>query len=190
MIRGMRTVIAIVLASMTAGAAVRLKPDATYGQVRLKPDTTSVRGVRLSASAPTPFSGASARPRRSASREGGQADHNVERGILRLHYVQKPIGYERYEIVRDGDDLKLTSDFDFTDRGGRVQLAATLSTKADFTPLAFKATGKSYRFVNVDSDVRIDGGDAIVRADGHDARVALTAPFYTVDGYAPFPAQR
>ncbi|HMB82176.1 MAG TPA: hypothetical protein VKI43_19005, partial [Vicinamibacterales bacterium] len=113
----------------------------------------------------------------------------VERGTLRLHYVQKPIGYEKYEIVRDGDVLTLTSDFDFTDRGGRVQLAATLRTKADYTPLSFKATGKSYRFVNVDSDVRIDGSDAIVKADGTESRVPLSAPFYTVDGYAPFAAQ-
>src|SRR4249919_2553029 len=90
----------------------------------------------------------------------------VERGTLRLHYVQKAIGYERYQIVPDGDALTLTSDFDFTDRGGRVQLAATLRTRPDFTPLSFKASGKSYRFVNVDSEVRIDGGDAIVRADG------------------------
>src|ERR1700730_16097703 len=67
----------------------------------------------------------------------------IERGTLRLHYVQKPIGYERYEITRDGEALTLSSDFDFTDRGGRVQLAATLRTKADFTPLAFKATGKN-----------------------------------------------
>ena len=113
----------------------------------------------------------------------------VERGVLRLHYVQKPIGYERYEIVRDGDGLALTSDFDFTDRGGRVQLAATLRTSADFTPRSFKATGKSYRFVNVDSDVRIEGGEAIVKADGAESRVPLPSPFYTVDGYAPFAAQ-
>jgi hypothetical protein len=119
---------------------------------------------------------------------GGQADP-IERGTLRLHYVQKPIGYERYEIVRDGDALKLSSDFDFTDRGGRVQLAATLRTRADFTPLSFKASGKSYRFVNVDSDVRIDGSDAIVKADGAESRVTLPAQFYTVDGYAPFAAQ-
>src|SRR4051812_3829170 len=68
----------------------------------------------------------------------------IERGTLRLHYVQKPIGYERYQIVHDGagDGLTLTSDFDFTDRGGRVQLTATLRTKADFTPLTFKASGK------------------------------------------------
>ncbi len=113
----------------------------------------------------------------------------MERSTLRLHYVQKPIGYERYEIARDGDALTLTSDFDFTDRGGRVQLASTLRTKADFTPLSFKATGKSYRFVNVDSDVRIENGTAIVKADGAESRVTVTAPFYTVDGYAPFAAQ-
>src|SRR4051794_341334 len=113
----------------------------------------------------------------------------IERGVLRLHYVQKPIGYERYEIVRGQDGLSMTSDFDFTDRGGRVQLAATLRAKADFTPLSFTAKGKSYRFVNVDSDVRIEGGDAIVKADGGEARVPVAGAFYTVDGYAPFAAQ-
>ena len=70
-----------------------------------------------------------------------------------------------------------------------MQLAATLRTRPDFTPLSFKASGKSYRFVNVDSEVRIDGGDAIVKADGAESRVAVPAPFYTVDGYAPFAAQ-
>jgi len=114
---------------------------------------------------------------------------SIERGTLRLHYVQKPIGYERYTIARDGDALTLTSDFDFTDRGGRVQLASPLRTKPDFTPIAFTAKGKSYRFVNVDSDVRIDGSDAAVRADGVESRVTVRAPFYTVDGYAPFAAQ-
>ena len=113
----------------------------------------------------------------------------VERGTLRLHYVQKPIGYERYEITRTGDALQLSSDVDFTDRGGRVQLTASLRMQPDFTPILFKATGKSYRFVNVDSEVRIDGGNALVRADGAETRVALTGPFFTVDGYAPFAAQ-
>jgi imidazolonepropionase-like amidohydrolase len=120
-----------------------------------------------------------------------QPDHPVvvERGTLRLHYVQKPIGYEHYEVTRDAGVLTTTSDFDFTDRGGRVQLAATLRTAADFTPLSFKAQGKSYRFVNVDSDVRIVGNEAIVKADGGESRVPLPGAFYTVDGYAPFAAQ-
>jgi imidazolonepropionase-like amidohydrolase len=113
----------------------------------------------------------------------------AEHGVLRLHYVQKPIGYERYDLVHDGDTLTLTSDFDFTDRGGRVQLAATVRTKPDFTPLSFKASGKSYRFVNVDSEVRIEGTDAVVKADGAESRVPLPGAFYTIDGYAPFAAQ-
>ena len=123
---------------------------------------------------------------------GQPAPASIERGTLRLHYVQKPIGYERYEVTRDGDldAIKLTADFDFTDRGGRVQLAATLRAKADFTPISFQAKGKSYRFVNVDSDVRVEGSDAVVRADGAvESRVTLPAQFFTVDGYAPFSAQ-
>jgi imidazolonepropionase-like amidohydrolase len=115
----------------------------------------------------------------------------VEQGVLRLHYVQKPIGTERYAVVKASADggLQLTADFDFTDRGGRVQLAATLQTAPDLTPLHFSAKGKSYRFVNVDSDIDIAGREARVRADGGEARVTLPAQFYTVDGYAPFSAQ-
>src|SRR6185436_11696399 len=126
----------------------------------------------------------------------------VEQGTLRLHYVQKPIGTERYDIVKTPGDggLQLTSDFDFTDRGGRVQLAATLRTAADLTPVHFSAKGKSYRFVNVDSAIDIapvrqsaerggGGREATVRADGLETHVTLPAQFYTVDGYAPFAAQ-
>ena len=113
----------------------------------------------------------------------------VEHGTLRLHYVQKPIGYERYDIVREGDGLRLTADFDFTDRGGNVHLASTLQTKADYTPRHFTAKGKSYRFVNVDSEVTSDGHEAVVRADGTEARFGVPAAFFTVDGYAPFSAQ-
>ena len=112
-----------------------------------------------------------------------------ERGTLRLHYVQKEIGVEKYEIAAGGDAVTLTADFDFSDRGGRVQLASTLQMRGDLTPVHFTAKGKSYRFVNVDSDVTIDGTTAIVRADGKDRRVPLPPAFFTVDGYAPLSAQ-
>src|SRR3954470_17502142 len=148
--------------------------------------TTTARFAPAAAERPT---GDPASGRLRVQPDQSSAPNSVERGTLRLHYVQKPIGYEHYEVGRAGDTLTLTSDFDFTDRGGRVQLAATLRTRADYTPLSFKAAGKSYRFVNVDSDVRIEGDAAIVKADGVEARVGVTAPFYTVDGYAPFAAQ-
>lgn len=113
----------------------------------------------------------------------------VEQGTLRLHYVQKPIGYERYQVARAGDSYQLTSDVDFTDRGGRVQMAATLRTKADYTPIHFTARGKSYRFVNVDTDVTVDGDRATIRSAGAESHAAVPAQFFTVDGYAPFAAQ-
>jgi imidazolonepropionase-like amidohydrolase len=123
---------------------------------------------------------------------GGQqtpAPDSRDHGTLRLHYVQKPIGEERWRLSRDGDGYRLTSDFEFTDRGGRVPLTATLRTAADFTPVAFQSRGKSYRFVNVDSEVRIDGDTAVVRDGRAESRVPVQAPFFTVDGYAPFAAQ-
>lgn len=121
---------------------------------------------------------------------GSQAvEPSAEHGTLRLHYVQKPIGYERYDVVRDGDGWRLSSDFDFTDRGGRVQLTAALSTRSDYTPIELTARGKTYRFVNVDSHVTVRGREATVVADGSETRVPLPAQFYTVDGYAPFSAQ-
>ncbi len=113
----------------------------------------------------------------------------AERGVLRLHYVQKAIGYERYAISREDGGLSLAADFDFTDRGGRVQLTAALRTTASYAPVSFTAKGKTYRFVNVDSHVGVDGATATVRADGREQQVAVTPAFYTVDGYAPFSAQ-
>lgn len=109
--------------------------------------------------------------------------------MLRLHYVQKAIGYERYTVSRDGDGLSLNADFDFTDRGGRVQLTASMRTAADYAPRSLTAKGKTYRFVNVDSQVVVEGATAKVRADGREQQVPVTPAFYTVDGYAPFSAQ-
>ena len=117
------------------------------------------------------------------------APEPVEHVTYRLHYVQKPIGYEHDTIARDGDARVLRSDFEFTDRGGRVPLAATLRTSADYTPIAFTSRGKTYRFVNVDSEVTVHGREATVRADGREEKVALPSAFFVSDGYAPFAAQ-
>ena len=118
---------------------------------------------------------------------GAQAP--VEHGRLRLHYVQKEIGVEEYEIGRDNGVFTLKSDFNFTDRGGRIHQSTTLETRDDFTPVHFTAKGQSYRYVNVDSDVSVDGRTAFVRADGKEQRVPLADTFFSVDGYAPLSAQ-
>ncbi len=113
----------------------------------------------------------------------------LEQGTIRLYYLQLPLGQERYSLSRDGDDVHLTTAFDFTDRGGRVQLEASLRMAADFTPKRFQANGKSYRFVNVDSEVEVEAGSASVRVRDRTDRVAAPERFFTVDGYAPFAVQ-
>ncbi len=113
----------------------------------------------------------------------------VEQGILHLYYLQLPVGQERYSLFRDGDDFLLTSDFDFTDRGGRVQLGASLRMTADLTPKRFEAKGKSYRFVSVDSEVDVENGKARVRVRHRTESVSIPERFFTVDGYAPFALQ-
>ncbi len=113
----------------------------------------------------------------------------AEEGTLRLYYLQLPLGYERYSLSRDGGDLLLTSDFDFIDRGGRVQLQASLRMAADLSPRRFEAKGKSYRFVNVDSEVTLEKGSASVRVRSQTDRVSIPERVFTVDGYAPFSVQ-
>src|SRR5262249_61784988 len=73
-----------------------------------------------------------------------QTAAQIERGTLRLHYVQKAIGFERYEIAPKGEGLALTSDFDFTDRGGGVPLGATLETRGDLKAALFRSKGRGF----------------------------------------------
>ncbi len=54
----------------------------------------------------------------------------ADTGRFRLHKFEQPIGEENYTITRDGDTLTLKSDFEFTDRGTKVPLTATLRTAA------------------------------------------------------------
>jgi imidazolonepropionase-like amidohydrolase len=113
----------------------------------------------------------------------------VETGVLRLHYLRLPIGTERYEVARDGASLALRSDFDYTDRGGRVRLATTLRLKPDLTPEQLTTAGKTYRFVTLDTAVDVGAGRASVRDGRQTSEVALPDRFFTVTGYAPFAVQ-
>jgi imidazolonepropionase-like amidohydrolase len=118
-----------------------------------------------------------------------QAD---ESGKLLLHFLQLPVGEENYQLTAqpDGSEL-LKANFDYTERGSHVPLAATLRMKADLTPLAFEAKGKSYRPFSVDAAVEInpDGRLAKLREGDKTRETGLPARFFTIEGYAPFSVQ-
>jgi imidazolonepropionase-like amidohydrolase len=110
-------------------------------------------------------------------------------GAIRIHLLGHAIGSERYAIRSNGDALALTDTFEFTDRGGRVQLASTLRFTRALEPLELRSRGRTYRFVNVDADVVISGGHARIHSLGDSARVDVRGPFFAVAGYAPLEVQ-
>src|SRR5581483_503416 len=115
-----------------------------------------------------------------------------EHGTLELHFLQLPVGEETYQLTSGADGtLALTANFEYTERGSRVPLNATLRMKSDFTPLQFEAKGKSYRPFSVDAAVQVaaDGSSANVREGDQTRRVSLPPRYFTLSGYAPFSVQ-
>jgi imidazolonepropionase-like amidohydrolase len=97
--------------------------------------------------------------------------HAAERGTLLLYFIQLPVGEETYEL----SDNVLKANFEYTERGSKVPLTATLSMKPDLTPIHFEAHGRSYRPFSVDASLTAGPADQ--------------APFFTISGYGPFSVQ-
>jgi hypothetical protein len=115
-----------------------------------------------------------------------------EKGSLILHFLQLPVGEETYQVTSDPDgSLWLKTHFEYTERGSRVPLDASLHLQADLTPLQFEAKGKSYRPFSVDAAFHVnpDGATAAVREGEKTRQVTLPARFFTLSGYAPFSVQ-
>jgi imidazolonepropionase-like amidohydrolase len=115
-----------------------------------------------------------------------------EHGELILHFLQLPVGRETYDLgVQADGSLELRANFDYTERGSHVPLAATLRMRADLTPIAFNAIGRSYRPFSVDAavDVSADGRTATLRENGRTRQAVPPARFFTISGYAPFSIQ-
>jgi hypothetical protein len=114
----------------------------------------------------------------------------LESGKFRLHKLELPIGEESYEIVRDGDSLVTRSSFEFTDRGRKVPLSATLRTRQDLTPENFEIKGSVSRFSTIDSAVSVSDNTLSIREGKETRSVAVPAAgFFTLGGYAPVSMQ-
>lgn len=106
-------------------------------------------------------------------------------GVIEISLLERPVGVERFDLRNTGQGFELTANMDVTERGSRLQLASTLLTASDFTPTRFAAKGKSYRFVNVDADVTIAGGQATMVNLGVKTEVPLPERYFTAAGYSP-----
>jgi imidazolonepropionase-like amidohydrolase len=109
----------------------------------------------------------------------------VESGKFRLHKFEQPIGEETYTIKREGEDLVVASNFQFTDRGTEVPLTAELRAHADLTPVSFNIEGSVSRFSTIDSSVDIKDNQALIRENRTTRAIPVTGRFFTISGYAP-----
>jgi imidazolonepropionase-like amidohydrolase len=113
----------------------------------------------------------------------------AESGTVLVSLIDRPVGRETYSIWPDPDGVTFTADLDLTERGGRLQIAASLRATSDLTPVEFTVKGKSYRFVNVDAAVKVAGGMATVTNLGETKTFAAPRRFFTAQSYAPLSAR-
>jgi imidazolonepropionase-like amidohydrolase len=103
--------------------------------------------------------------------------------------IGRPVGRETMTAKIEPGGTVYTADLDLTERNGRLQIASTLRLAADLTPTDFTVKGKSYRFVNVDSAVRVAGGVATVTNLGETKTFEAPRRFFTAQSYAPLSAR-
>ena len=106
-------------------------------------------------------------------------------GVIAISLLERPVGVERFELRRSPQGFELTATMDVTERGSRLQLASTLATTTDFTPTRFTSKGKSYRFVNVDTEISVSGSIATVANLGATSQLPLPPQYFTGCGYSP-----
>lgn len=98
-----------------------------------------------------------------------------ETGAFRLYKFEQPIGQESYTVTRTEAGLDLQSTFEFTDRGTKVPLKATLTAAPDYTPRDFAISGSISRMSKIDTSVKPD---------------SKSGPTFTISGYAPVAIQQ
>jgi len=109
----------------------------------------------------------------------------TETGRFRLHKFEQAIGEETYMITRAGDGLELSADFQFTDRGGKVPLKASMKAAADYTPRSFEISGKTSRSSTIDDTVTVNGRNAQIREGKQTKEASAPKEYFTIAGYAP-----
>ncbi len=106
-------------------------------------------------------------------------------GTILVSLIDRPVGREVFSSTADGDGTLFSAELDLTERNGRLLVSSSMRLGPDLTPTAFSVKGKSYRFVNVDTAVKVDGGVATVTSLGETKTFEAPRRFFTAQSYAP-----
>ena len=113
-------------------------------------------------------------------------DTATVRDRLRLYYVGYPIGWEQYELTRDGaGGYRYTSDFDYTDRGRRTHLVAAARLSGDFSPQRLEISRVTDTSRTVETLVDVKGKRAHVLSRGREMDVAFPKVIVAIGGATP-----
>lgn len=104
---------------------------------------------------------------------------------LDVYLVGRRIGTEVTHFQRDASGTAARASLAIVDRGTPLQLASELHIGPDLAPSRFTATGRSYRFVEVDVDVARRGDSLDVRVGTERSRVLARGVGFMAHGWAP-----
>ena len=108
---------------------------------------------------------------------------------IQLFLLERPVGFETTTIATTPQGRTFTSQMELVDRGTRLQLSASLDVGPDGTARHFRASGRSYRFVNVDTEVTVTGSTARVTTMGETSEVPVPAAWFPARSWAPVAAR-
>lgn len=104
---------------------------------------------------------------------------------LRLYYVGRPVGWERYDFTSDATGLQLSADFDYVDRGRRNRIQSTMLLDASYAPRKLDVARVADTTRTLVTRVDVSGRTATVARNGKTADVALPAVSFAISPYQP-----
>ena len=121
----------------------------------------------------------------SARREPTPVLATVVGDSLRILYIGRPAGWEHYELVPNDGGMKLTSDYDYVDRGRRNHTQLTLTTGKDYALKTFETVRITDTSRTVTTSVELDGTRAKVVRNGKTTDVSVPDVAYAMSSYFP-----
>lgn len=104
---------------------------------------------------------------------------------LRLYYVGRPVGWERFDFTSDATGLQLSADFDYVDRGRRNRIQSTMLLDAKYAPRKLDVARIADTTRTPVTRVEVSGHNATVFRNGKSADVALPPVVFAISPYQP-----
>jgi hypothetical protein len=98
----------------------------------------------------------------------------AEAGSLTIHMILHAVGEERYQIEPFERGLKLSTTFEYSDRGNKRSTTAELRMTSDYAPLSLEVQGRP-------TTVHVQAASATVREDDRSRTFATPDKYFAID---------